>query len=210
MSFYGRLSPRILISRTSDYLDPEIRPDAIGAYEITPDEYIKRSVEVDTSAVVTMDLDEFSSISSIVIKNKSTTSSVVVLVTMITGSQTMVGGDLTASVAGETFTQVLGTDWRLLGAIPGGYLRLSGGNNTGRWGPFYSVSATVLTLAAQETITTGGADAATPLAQIENDLAITLPADSVLMIGGSVRPASGLQMQGVSAACECDVIVTGT
>ncbi len=212
-NYYARVAPRILISRSSDYSNPETRPDTVDAYELTPDEYMQRSVQVDTT-LTSLDLDEFTSIDSITVKNKSTTSAVNVLLTLINDSSSYSGLiTWTDNVAGtaDTITTSSG-DFKLAGGVPGGFVRVTGGSNSqaGRY-MIYSLTSSVITLAINDELPgTTGADAGAPTLQFESDVCIRIPADSVLVLGASVRPASGLSMQAVTTASDVDVIVTGT
>ena len=215
MSLYTLASPRVIISTNSDYSSPEVTSKLLSAYTATYDEYSKRLVQIDTS-LTTIDIDEFTTVSLLRVINTHATATLYCGFTSLLGSKTFAAGELTANNAGnpDTLTRSdASPSWKAIGAYPGAFVRLSGGNNTGRY-MIWSVTTSAatddrITLVTDEALTTNGADAGTPTAQIEADNMVLIPAGGSMLVVGGVRPASNLSLFG-SAQLDAEVLVCGS
>ena len=211
MADYAKLEVKGVYSKVSDYSTPRTKFKP-SAYTLTPDEYLHLEVEADTGGT-SLSLSHLSSITSIAIKNNSTSNTVRAVWYNERGSASYANLLTFADAAtGDTITEDGGgTDFdaAAIDVVAGGYVRITGATDSGNNSTFLvsSVSANVVTVATSEALTARD-DTATVVVYSQEKNSQLIPANGVLVIP-DVVPIEGLSLT-ASSASECEVFIVGT
>jgi len=211
MADYAKLEVKGVYSKVSDYSSPKTKFKP-AAYALRPDEYIHMELEVDTGGT-TVSLSNFSSITSIVIKNTHSSNTVRAVWHNARGSASYANFLTFADAAtGDTITEDGGgTDFTnaAVDVVKGGYVRITGATDDANNSTFLvsSTTATAITVAPSETLTARD-DGATITIYSQEKNSQLIAGGGVFVIPNAV-PAEGLILTS-SAAAECEIFILGT
>ncbi len=209
MSDFCKLILKALYSENSDYSDPAVDLGALKL-ALTPAVYLHQVIPVGTTAE-TLDLSAFTTITAMVLYNKSATAAEVVDATWFHQKGSRAAGNL-AAVDGnpDTFTSAA-NDFLTSGASTGGWVRVASAEDTANDGTY------LIQLAAAGTITLYSTAALT--ANLDDDTAVLyferkniqgIPAGGLLVVTDNVVPAGDLVLLSESGTPELEILVIGS
>lgn len=212
MTDYVKASLNFKLSTNSDYESPEEDFQVDAAEQ--PGEKLIFKGEVSTTAL-TLDLGQFTSITSMVIRNRSSTAAETVLVTWFhaQGSQGADDFDLAANDTPETITDNSANGTMVTnGAVDGGWVRLASAEDSGNDGVYLigDAAADVLTLGAGTALTTDNSQDTTVTLAFEHKNYHAVAAGGYLRIDDNIVPAGDLVLTADSGTPHVEVYVLGS
>lgn len=207
MTDYAKFSVRARYSDNSDYSDSN--PDTHQLeLALTPSEVLYRRLTCSTTAA-TMDLGDYTSLTGMLVHNRSTTAAEIAYVTVhqqISTPGTLVNVVCTDNGAAPDTVALAGQSWvTTYKAAAGMYVRMTSTTNNGTFLIQVAANAS-LTLGAGEAISTA-TENATLYFQEKNRIAIC--AGGFAVITGSIVPENDLVYQSASGSPELEIFIVG-
>jgi len=208
---FAKLEVKGVYSKVSDYSSPRTKFKP-ASYVLTPDEYTHMEVEADTGGT-TVSLANFTSITSIVVKNTHASNTVRAVwhnargsasyANLLTFADAATGDTITEDGGGTNFTNAA------VDVVKGGYVRITGATDAANNSTFLvsAASATVITVAPSEALAARD-DAATVIVYSQEKNSQLIAGGGILVIPDAV-PEEGLVLTS-SAAAECEIFILGT
>jgi hypothetical protein len=208
MADYARLNIGALYSENSDYSDP-IAYRSFSQTSSTATKLEQHYVSATTTGT-TIDLSGFSTIESIVVKNKDTANYVEVewwqqrgsLSDTVTFAQAATGDTITDDSAGGLYVTT--------GLEVGGYVRLSSTATAGNAGPWLvrTTAASVITVVDESTLTADANDVVTISFERKNKSRIR--AGGTMVLSDNIVVAGDLVLVANTSACDVEILIFGT
>lgn len=161
---------------------------------------------------VTLDLAQFTTVSTMVIRNASATYSVHARALVVKATKTFLANKLTFADANpDTIADADSTLLTALYSVAGDRYYITGATNAGNNGTFslQAVVAGTATLFASDTLTAAAPDAGTPTIVCLGRANVVIPAGGVVALH-NVHPASDVMFTGIAGTAEVEVFAAGT